>query len=236
MNDGVSFDEGYQDDDAYDTRPLASGEHQQYTASDYLDDAPAEDLSVDFAEEPLDTAGYTMPRTEQLLRRVVDLIEAAPGLPMSASVRINKDEILELLDDGVARLPDELRAARWLLKERDEFLAKTRRDGEEIISDAKARVAHMVQRTEVVKAAEQHARKVTEDAEAEARRMHHEVEDYCDQKLASFENVLAKVAKTVATGRRRLAAPTIEEAELGERDDDPPTGATGAVPVFDQDL
>ena len=53
MNDGVSFDEGYQDDDAYDTRPLASGEHRQYTASDYLDDAPADDLSVDFAEEQM---------------------------------------------------------------------------------------------------------------------------------------------------------------------------------------
>ena len=62
-----------------------------------------------------------------------------------------------------------------------------------------------------------------------------ECEDFCDQKLASFENVLAKVAKAVATGRSRLAAPTIEQAELGERED-PPTGATGAVPVFDQDL
>ncbi|MBK6439511.1 MAG: hypothetical protein IPF88_13155 [Candidatus Microthrix sp.] len=200
MNDGVSFDEATRT--TMPTTPaLASGEHRQYTASDYLDGAPADDLSVDFAEEPLDTAGYDA-RTEQLLRRVVDLIEAAPGLPMSASVRINKDEILELLDDGVARLPDELRAARWLLKERDEFLAKTRRDGEEIISDAKARVAHMVQRTEVVKAAEQHARKVTEDAEAEAQRMHREVEDYCDQKLASFENVLERITRAVGAGRQ----------------------------------
>ncbi len=231
MNDGVSFDEGYQDDDAYDTRPLASGEHRQYTASDYLDDAPADDLSVDFAEEPLDTAGYTMPRTEQLLRRVVDLIEAAPGLPMSASVRINKDEILELLDDGVARLPDELRAARWLLKERDEFLAKTRRDGEEIISDAKARVAHMVQRTEVVKAAEQHARKVTEDAEAEAQRMHHEVEDYCDQKLASFEIVLERITRAVGAGRQKLSATSLAEAQLAPQEEDSLSEAL----FFDQD-
>jgi hypothetical protein len=94
----------------------------------------------------------------------------------------------------------------------------------------------MVQRTEVVKAAELRAQQIIEDAEIAARRLRLETEDYCDQKLASFENVLAQVAKTVATGRRRLAAPTIEEAELGERDDDPPTGATGAVPVFDQDL
>ena len=63
--------------------------------------------------------------------------------------------------------------------------------------------------------------------------MRRETEDYCDQKLASFENVLARVQKTVAAGRNRLAAPTIEEAELGDRSD-PPTGSV-QVPVFDQD-
>ncbi len=178
---------------------------------------------------------YRVPETEVILRRVIDIIDSSPGMPMSASVRVNKEEVLELLDDAVSRLPDELRSARWLLKEREEFLARSRRDGDELIADAKSRVAHMVQRTEVVKAAELRAAQIVEEAEATATRMRRETEDYCDQKLASFENVLAKVAKAVAAGRSRLAAPTIEEAELGERED-PPTGATGVVPVFDQDL
>ena len=180
-------------------------------------------------------AQFRVPETEAIVRRVIEIIDGSPGMPMSASVRVNKEEVLELLDDAVTRLPDELRSARWLLKEREEFLARSRRDGEELIADAKSRVAHMVQRTEVVKAAELRAQQIIEDAEASARRMRRETEDFCDQKLASFENVLAKVAKTVAAGRSRLAAPTIEEAELGERED-PPTDSTGAVPVFDQDL
>ena len=136
---------------------------------------------------------------------------------MSTSVRIERDEVLEQLDEAVQRLPDELRAARWLLKERDEFLAKTRRDGEEIISDAKSRVAQMVQRSEVVKAAEQKAREVLDEAEAEARTMRREAEDYCDQKLASFEVVLERIGRTVAAGRQRLAA-TVEEIEFGAPD------------------
>ncbi len=178
---------------------------------------------------------YRVPETDAILRRVIDIIDSSPGMPMSASVRVNKEEVLELLEEAVTRLPDELRSARWLLKDREEFLARSRREGDEMIADAKSRVAHMAQRTEVVKAAELSAQQILEDAEAAARRMRRETEDYCDQKLASFENVLAKVAKAVATGRSRLAAPTIEQAELGERED-PPTGATGAVPVFDQDL
>lgn len=182
---------------------------------------------------PSDPA-YRMPEAETILRRVIDMIDGAPGLPMSASVRVNKEEVLGLLDDAVERLPDELRSARWLLKEREEFIARSRREGEELIADARSQVAHMVQRTEVVKAAEARAAQIVEEAEASARRLRRETEDFCDQKLASFENVLARISKTVAAGRSRLAAPTIEQAELGgvEPDAEPDTGS---VPVFDQD-
>ena len=63
-------------------------------------------------------------------------------------------------------MPDELRAARWLLKEREEFLAKVRREGDDILDQARARAERMVQRTEVVKAAETRARQVIEKAAA----------------------------------------------------------------------
>ncbi len=192
-----------------------------------------DDRPVRSERRPSDTQ-FRVPETEAIIRRVIEIIDGSPGMPMSASVRVNKEEVLELLDDAVSRLPDELRSARWLLKEREEFIARSRRDGDELIADAKSRVAHMVQRTEVVKAAEVRAQQVVEEAEAAARRMRRETEDYCDQKLASFENVLAKIARTVSAGRSRLAAPTIEEAELGGRED-LPTGVADALPVFDQD-
>ena len=62
----------------------------------------------------------------------------------------------------------------------------------------------MVQRTEVVKAAEQRAYEIVDAAEADARRLRHEVEDFCDQKLASFEIVLERTQKLVAAGRSKL--------------------------------
>ncbi len=125
-------------------------------------------------------------------------------MPLSASVMINRDEVVELLEEALARLPDELRAARWLLKEREEFLAKVRREGDDILDQARARAERMVQRTEVVKAAEARARQVVEKAEDQARRMRLECEDFCDQKLASFEIVLERTQKLVAAGRAKL--------------------------------
>lgn len=170
--------------------------------------------------------------SEAILRELLSVVENAPGIPMSASVRINRDEVLDLIEEAISILPDELRSARWLLKDREEFKARTEREAEEIIADARSRVAQMVQRTEVVKAAEARARQVIEDAEAQSRRMRLETEDYCDQKLASFENVLVRVHKTVSAGRKKLQAPSLEQSELGELED--PTGSVPAV--FDQDV
>lgn len=205
-------------------------------AFDELDEQAGERQPRERQRRSTADAQYRVPEAENILRRVIEIIDGSPGMPMSASVRVNKEEVLELLDDAVSRLPDELRSARWLLKEREEFIAKSRREGEDLIAEAKSQVAQMVQRTEVAKAAEQRAAQIIEEAEAAARRMRRETEDYCDQKLASFENVLARIAKTVAAGRSRLAAPTIEQAELGGRDE-PGTGPVppAAGPVFDQD-
>lgn len=174
-----------------------------------LDERPA---TPDPAPQP--------PQTEQLLRRLIDIVENARSMPMSSSVMVSRDELLDLLDEAVARLPDELRSARWLLKEREEFMAATRRDADELIAEAKTRVGRMVERTEVVKAADQRARRIVEEAEADSRRLRREAEDFCDQKLASFEVVLERVTRTVAAGRHRLAA-TVEQSELSpsvERD------------------
>ncbi len=125
-------------------------------------------------------------------------------MPLSSDSRINKEEVLELLTEAVERMPDELRSARWLLKEREEFLAKVRREGDELLELARARAERMVERTEIVRAAEQRARTIVEGAESEARRMRHEVEDFCDRKLASFEVVLQKTVKLVGQGRARM--------------------------------
>ena len=173
------------------------------------------------------------PGVEALLRRASDLIGSARPMPLSASVMINKEEVLDLLGEAIERLPEELRAARWLLKEREEYLAKVRAEGDEIVEAARARVERMVQRTEVVKASEQRARHIVESAQDEARRLRHECEDFCDQKLASFEIVLERTIKLVGAGRQKLQG-SLGAAEIqpGEPEDE----GRGGPAVFDQDL
>ncbi len=145
------------------------------------------------------------PDAETLLRRVVDIVNNAKSMPLSSSVLLsNKDDVLELMEDALERLPAELRQARWMLRERQEFLDKVQREGDEILEAARVRAERMVQRTEIVREAQHVAEKTVEEARELARRLRHEAEDYCDQKLAAFEIVLERTAKTVQGGREKL--------------------------------
>jgi cell division septum initiation protein DivIVA len=156
------------------------------------------------------------PDTETLLRRVIEILEGTRTLPLSSSVKLdNKDEVLELLDEATQRLPDEFRQARWMIKERDEYLDKTKREAEKLVEAARLRSEQMVQRTEIVREANHTARRVLEEARDEARRLRLEAEDYCDQKLAAFEIVLERTIKTVAAGRQKLSATSIGSPDSG---------------------
>lgn len=175
---------------------------------------------------------------ERLLDRAAHHVETARAMPMSASVMINREELLDLIEDARDRLPEELKAARWLLKEREEFLVRTRREGDEIVAQARKRAARMVERSEVVAQAQQHARRIVDEAQGNARTMRMECEDFCDQRLAQFEIVLERTMKMVHAGREHLAAPvpsTGSQPAVDASDDEGAEDAA-AVTFFDQDV
>ena len=147
---------------------------------------------------------YRPLESEEILRAAIDLIERARPMPMSASSIINKNEVLELLNAAVQNLPEEFRAARWLLKERDDFLARVQGEGDLLIERARDTAQRMVQRTELVKEANEHARRVVSDAESEARDLRLKTEDWCDQELGRLEVVLERITRSVAFGRARM--------------------------------
>jgi hypothetical protein len=174
------------------------------------------------------TQGY-VGDADQLLRRAIDIIATAPTMPLSSSPRIDRDEIIELLEEALHRLPEEVRQARWMIKERQEFVAKTRREADELLEAARVQAERMVQRTEVVRAAEQRARQLNEAAEADARRLRLQTEDFLDQRLGSFEILLDRLNKTVQAGRQKLSIGAHRDEHDETQHDDPSKG------FFDQD-
>ncbi len=118
--------------------------------------------------------------------------------------------MLSLVQAALDSLPEELRQARWLLREREEFMAERTREAEALMDEVRAQAEHMVQRTEIVRQANAVAQRILDDANEEARTLRHQAEDFVDQKLAGMEIVLDRLTRTVQAGRARLAAPLVE--------------------------
>jgi methyl-accepting chemotaxis protein len=143
---------------------------------------------------------------EAAIEQVLEVVANAKSMPLSSSIIVSRDDVVGLLRTALERLPDELRQARWLLREREEFLAERTREAETLIEEVRAQAERMVQRTEIVRQANSVAQRILDDANDEARTMRHEAEDFCDQKLAGMEIVLDRLTRTVQSGRAKLAA------------------------------
>jgi cell division septum initiation protein DivIVA len=186
------------------------------------------DRDDDLLDARIETAPAGPPDTRAVLLRLQEILENARAMPLSASVMVNRDEFGELLHDAIEGLPDELREARWLLKERDDVIEHARHEAERIIEAARVRAERMVERTEVVREARRTAEEIIEDAQRHAGQLRNEAEDYVDRKLAAFEVVLDRTMQTVQKGRERLQVHV--GPPPGEEDD-----SEAGTAFFDQD-
>ena len=181
---------------------------------------------------------------EAFIRSALDLVQTAKAMPLSASVLVSREELVDLLQAALDRMPDELREARWLLKEREEFLAERSREADTLLEEVRVQAERMVQRTEIVRQANHVAQRILDDANEEARRLRHEAEDYADHKLASFEIVLDRTMKTVQAGRQKLQVTPLPRVEIGDQGETtlaaPASGDSASADepegFFDQDL
>ena len=69
------------------------------------------------------------------LQQLEDIVRDAKSMPLSSSVLVNKDEVLEMLQQMQEDLPDEIKQARWIVKDREELLAKARAEGDRLIEE-----------------------------------------------------------------------------------------------------
>ncbi len=187
------------------------------------------------SDQPVELEGTSAGEVLGLLNSAITMVASAKQVPLTATAWITKDEMLEILEEARQALPEELRSARWLLKERDDHLRRAQQEAQEIIAEAKVQAERMVERTEVVRQAKRHAQEIVEEAYSQARKLKNEAEDYCDRKLAAFEIALNDVLKVVQAGRNKLSVRPLSipsnESDIGETG----AGSEAEAAFFDQD-
>src|SRR5215471_12829828 len=99
-----------------------------------------------------------------LIDKLDDLVHNAKPVPLTDQVRVDKEEIYDILDQMRATIPEEIKQARWIVKERQEMLAEAKREAERIVKEARERQERMVSEEEITKQAERAAEDIIEDA------------------------------------------------------------------------
>jgi hypothetical protein len=86
-----------------------------------------------------------------LIDKLDDLVHNAKPVPLTDQVRVDKEEIYDILDQMRATIPEEIKQARWIVKERQEMLAEAKREAERILKEARERQTQLTSEQEVTK-------------------------------------------------------------------------------------
>ena len=154
-------------------------------------------------------------RLADLLEDLISEIEQARAVPLSNNVMVNQDEFLDQLHMAAEELPEEIRAARWMVRERESYISRTNEkardvivlaqdDSARLIADAQEESARLVSQNYVVQEAVEEANTLVRHAENEARRIRLEAEDYAERHLAEAETVLGELYRYVTEARAEL--------------------------------
>ncbi|GGT29856.1 ATP synthase F0 subunit B [Streptomyces chromofuscus] len=159
---------------------------------------------------------------QKKLDEIVAAVSTARGMPMSASCVVNRADLLALLEEVRAALPDSLAQAQELIGDRQQMVEQARQEAERIIQGAHAERGSLISDTEVARRSQAEAERILAEARKEAEDIRAEADDYVDSKLANFEVVLTKTLGSVGRGREKLLGTGPGLDEQGYEDEDAP--------------
>jgi hypothetical protein len=145
-----------------------------------------------------------------LVDKLEDLVAEGKKVPLTSSVMVNEQKIYDLIDEIRAGFPDEIKQARWIIKERQEMIEEAEKEANRILEEAQAKAETTASEMEVVKLADQQAARLLEDAKDKEREIRLGAEDYADEMLANLEVNLGKLLTAVQRGRDRLQGKAAE--------------------------
>lgn len=133
-----------------------------------------------------------------------DILDEASKFPLSNKIIIEKDDILDIINDIRLKLPDELNQANWVAKERQRILSEAQTEADQLLEKAKMQQDGLLDDNEIVKMASDKAEEILHNAESKARQMKENSIDYSDNLLAKLEENVAQISSIIDSNRKEL--------------------------------
>ena len=136
---------------------------------------------------------------ESLLRRMEEALNSGLRVPLTDRVVVEADELLSLIELVRQALPEEIREAGRVLREREEVLQQAREEAEGVVASTRETVARLTDETAIAREAQQKAEATIDKAREVAQEIRLRAVQYADEVLERLE---AQVQRTMDTVRR----------------------------------
>lgn len=141
-----------------------------------------------------------------MLDRLEEVLGAGTRLPFTARTLVDEQECLDILDQIKVAVPEELKAARRLAQERDQLLNDARAEASRVVREADQQVASRITDHALVRAAEDRAALIEDEALREAEQVRREADEYAYRVLERLRGQITSIEQAVDRGMSHLDA------------------------------
>lgn len=138
---------------------------------------------------------------EQLIETLEDKIDGCTTIPLWGRGIIDKDELLDLIQEIRVKFPDEMKQAKWVKEERQRIINDAQKEAAGIIKAAEEKIAAMVNEHDITQQAYEKANQIMDSAQNNARDIRIGANQYADDVLRALEEELIKTAETIRANR-----------------------------------
>lgn len=155
-------------------------------------------------------------KVEELIEILYGMVDEAKNVPlMPTQCMLDRDLVLDLLEDIRVQFPAELAEARKLISSRVEYVAAAKREAEITITRAQQEAARMTEEDTVLLQSRQMAAELVRTAEEESRALRRSANDYCEDALRRTEEAVTEACDEIKKSRAKFCA-AASGADLSE--------------------
>ena len=144
---------------------------------------------------------------EELINSLYDFIQDAKNLPLSADKCVlERDKVLDMLDEIIAALPAELKQSRTIVESRNELIGQARREAESLIRQAQDKANQMVTEEAIYLEAKRQCQEMVQQTKNRMAELRRASNDYMDDALRRTEEAVAMSLEDVRDTRAKFKA------------------------------
>ena len=133
----------------------------------------------------------------EIIDMMEETIDKATVVPLSGKIFVDKEDLLDYIQEMRLVFPDEVKEAKWVKEERERILAEAQSRSEAMIKNAEEKVVQMIDEHEITKQAVEQANQMVNEAQTKAMEIKTDCDQYADDILNDLEKRLDMLLRKV---------------------------------------